>query len=181
MSVGPFLLSRPVNSLQNTIVFPLMTAGMDGQETLRGFVNFLMPIHIIIDSFVEDLQLGRSYSEDQIGVYESLASRLTSQFRLEGRACILRFICELQQRPIGRWTLTGHLISLLFTPQVGKKDGDAEMLKEYLVAQILGKKNNFDCSSLYGSCPFSAFNYFEFIRNTTAALNSSGEENLQML
>ncbi|KAG7173533.1 uncharacterized protein LOC121860440 [Homarus americanus] len=181
MSVSPLSLTRPMYNLQNTFAFNFDTVGQDGQATSRSLAALIIIVQIFLDHFLDKVEKGRSYSEDQVEVYESLASKLTSQFKVEGRACIFRFICELQQHPIGRWTLAGHLLTLLFTPRVVEKDGDAELLKEYLVAQVLGEKENVDCGSLYGSCPFSVFNYFDSFPNTTSTAYTGEEENILVL
>ena len=57
----------------------------------------------------------RSLGDDQVGVYEAVADKLNTQFGLDGRACVLRFICELQQRHIGRYTMAGKILTALFT------------------------------------------------------------------
>ncbi|XP_071523830.1 uncharacterized protein [Panulirus ornatus] len=170
MSVAPFLLPRPVYTLSNSLVLPIVNQKQE--ETVLAFVSVVLPINILLDSFLLDVLDGRSYSEDLAGVYGVVSGRLAGQFGVDGQACILRFICQLQQRPIARWSLAGHLLTILFTPRLGGKDGDLDLLKEYLAAQILGRKENTDCISLYDTCPFSVFEYFDTLRNMTSVFSA---------
>ncbi|MPC65927.1 hypothetical protein E2C01_060066 [Portunus trituberculatus] len=48
-----------------------------------------------------------------------IAGRLANQFGVDGPACVQRFMCELQQRPIHNRTMVGMLLTLLFTEQKG--------------------------------------------------------------
>lgn len=57
----------------------------------------------------------RTYADDQAAMYQAAESRLSATHGLDGRACVLRFICELRKNPIQDWTVVGELITLLFT------------------------------------------------------------------
>ncbi|XP_042876246.1 uncharacterized protein LOC122255933 [Penaeus japonicus] len=179
MSVAPFVLTRPAYSLLNTLNFPITTTNpATGVDTLRGFVSIVVPITILLDTLLEETTKGRSFSEDQSGVYQALERRISSNFGVDGRACILRFICELQRRPISEWTVAGQLLTVLFTPRLGGGNSDMELLKEYFTAQRLGLKEEVDCEAMYGTCPVSIFRYFDSLKNATAAQDGSSEKKL---
>ncbi|XP_045107955.1 uncharacterized protein LOC123502769 isoform X2 [Portunus trituberculatus] len=66
----------------------------------------------------DEVRRGRSLAEEQVGVYEAVAQKLHTQFGLDGRACVLRFICELQQRRLGHSTVAGKVLTALFTYKI---------------------------------------------------------------
>ncbi|XP_045107954.1 uncharacterized protein LOC123502769 isoform X1 [Portunus trituberculatus] len=110
----------------------------------------------------DEVRRGRSLAEEQVGVYEAVAQKLHTQFGLDGRACVLRFICELQQRRLGHSTVAGKVLTALFTPHTLETEGQL-----YLAAKGLGHRKDAACASHYSSCPHSVFLYFETLRNLT--------------
>lgn len=53
--------------------------------------------------------------EDQSWVYRTVATQLTEELGVDGRECVLRFMCDLQAQPIHSWTLAGQVLGLVFT------------------------------------------------------------------
>ncbi|CAL4139593.1 unnamed protein product, partial [Meganyctiphanes norvegica] len=76
-----------------------------------------------------------------------------SAMGVDGRACLLRLICEMQNNPIGRFTVIGELLSILFTPKRGLND----FLHYYIEAEVKGSEGA-DCRDEYPTCPFSLIN-----------------------
>ncbi|XP_050708575.1 uncharacterized protein LOC127005623 [Eriocheir sinensis] len=149
-------------------VFRRAGAG-DAKNVLVAMTALVLPVGILLERFFDEIEKGRSLGEEQAGVYEAVAAKLV-EFGLDGRACVLRFICELQQRRLARSTVAGQLLGVLFTPRVGGQEGG-----HYLAAKGLGGRKGVVCASHYSSCPHSAFLYFEALRNlTTTTTHSPG-------
>ncbi|KAK7080645.1 hypothetical protein SK128_002861 [Halocaridina rubra] len=178
MSVSPFILTRPTYSFINTLVNSVTSIPADNPDeepVLRGFVSFVFPITILLDALIEEIEGGRSMGDEQIGVYQSIGQRLSLDYGIDGKECILRFICELQKRPISKWTVFGQLLTVLFTPISEGNRENLDMLKAYMAAQTLGSTDA-DCGSVYRKCDFSVFHYFEALQNVTSLFQSATKE-----
>ena len=57
---------------------------------------------------------GRSLAHDQLEIFGSIERSLSS-VGVEGRPCLLRFICEMHQRPIGRNSILGEVFDVVFS------------------------------------------------------------------
>ncbi|KAG7168543.1 uncharacterized protein LOC121867310 [Homarus americanus] len=155
----PNLFTHPYLSIVNQLGVPINTDNdNDSVPTPRllpyGAVSFI----IILDALVQEYVKGRSYTDDQVSIYRSLEDKMTATYGLDGPACLLRFICDLQKFPIKDWTIVGEVITAVFTP---REDGRG-MLLDYREAQLAGQMEDPEsCFVNYGyTCPFSVFNYF---------------------
>ncbi|XP_042856724.1 uncharacterized protein LOC122243286 [Penaeus japonicus] len=160
----PQIFTRPYLLIQNAVLFPINTdQNGDGVPTPRVGPFVIVSTFILLDSLLEQYQLGRSYSDDQIDIYRSVEDRISSNYGLDGRGCVLRFICELQKYPIKDYTIFGELLSAVFTPRWNdiEKEADSPM-HAYLRAQREGRaEDSASCRTRYGhQCPFSVFNFF---------------------
>ncbi|XP_068203544.1 uncharacterized protein [Palaemon carinicauda] len=179
MSVAPFILTRPTYTLINSLILPIQSVPADdltAEPVLRGYLTFLFPVSILLDALMEEAEDGRSLGKEQFGVYKTIERRLSVEYGIDGRSCILRFICELQRRPISQWTVAGQLLTVLFTPSYGSKKEDQELLMEYRAAQMLGLKDEIDCGAIYNKCPISVFYYFDAVQNITSTLRSEEKQ-----
>lgn len=52
--------------------------------------------------------------QDQFQIYKSIEGALQVA-GMDGKACLLRTICEIQQNQIGQYTLAGEFATLLLT------------------------------------------------------------------
>ncbi|XP_037794168.1 uncharacterized protein LOC119589645 [Penaeus monodon] len=161
----PQLFTRPYLLVQNAVLFPITTdQNGDGVPTTRVGPYLLVSTFIMLDSLLEQYQAGRSYSDDQIDIYRSVEERISNSYGVDGRGCVLRFICELQKYPIKDWTIFGELITTVFTPKWSGEENRTTRnpLQAYLQAQKEGRGGDGDsCRALYGlQCPFSVFNFF---------------------
>ncbi|XP_027227688.1 uncharacterized protein [Penaeus vannamei] len=161
MSVGTVSFSRPSLTIRNSVNTPILSdADMDGTPTIRKVSILAFSVTILLDALKEEYGLGRSFSDDQAGIYRSLEDRISTSTGLDGRSCLLRFVCEMQRFPIREWTIAGEVITTLFTPREGKN----ELLQEYREAQWEGQQEGLPSSSACETyavrCPFSVFNYF---------------------
>ncbi|XP_064101819.1 uncharacterized protein LOC135212348 [Macrobrachium nipponense] len=104
----------------------------------------------------------RSLAEDQKAIYEQLAASL-SAVGVDGRICLLRFICEAQHTRIQKLNLLGKMLATFLTP---KEDN---FLEEYNKASALGKAG--ECGGNFDSCPISLFNIFNYSKNGKLSKN----------
>jgi len=156
MSISEHILTRPFWEMQNSFTIPVVRESPTGRSedrSLRSLVTFSLPITIFLDTIFADLEAtGRSIEDDQLNIFNSIESSL-SGIGVDGRSCLLRLICELQNNPIGQFTIIGELLSVLFTPKRGLND----FLHDYLEAEVAGRDGR-DCANLYHTCPFSIMN-----------------------
>ncbi|ROT77214.1 uncharacterized protein [Penaeus vannamei] len=109
----------------------------------------------------------RSIQEDQLEVFRQIEDNISS-LGVDGRACVLRFICEMQTNRFSRSSLFGELFTLLFTPKPG---GDYTVLKEYIAAEEEGRQGGKDspgCAHKYRMCPLSVFAALRRLRGDVA-------------
>ncbi|XP_063219661.1 uncharacterized protein LOC134529444 [Bacillus rossius redtenbacheri] len=95
-------------------------------------------------------------------IYRSLESAL-SRKGVDGRACVLRSICEAAETPLHHDGLIGELLHTVLTPDYGSSS--VELIDaDYLKAQQAGRRGRVDCNYLYPECPrgFGLLDLFTF-------------------
>ncbi|XP_022195993.2 uncharacterized protein LOC111053412 [Nilaparvata lugens] len=78
---------------------------------------------------------------------------LLANFGMDGRACLLRAICEVHGQPLSRFGLIGEIVHLFFT---ASKSPFSDLLDEYVTAEKAGRDDG-DCWRYYKDCPKSIF------------------------
>lgn len=134
-----------------------------------------MPMGRIMSNVAQSLS-GRSLSvngkliaEDQLHTYRMLESSL-GDLGVEGKECLLRAICEMQETKIAEWTYFGEMLTNFLTPKLG----DYSFLADYQAAYDLGSRVNSgssDCQTAYQHCPMSIFNFIPAIVGQDMHLN----------
>ncbi|XP_015120604.1 uncharacterized protein LOC107043572 [Diachasma alloeum] len=81
------------------------------------------------------------------------AEDMLSTMGLDGKACLLRAICEVQGHPLNNFGLIGEMLRLFFT---ASKSPFANLLKEYVEAENRGKQHG-ECWPYFKNCPKSLF------------------------
>uniref|UniRef100_A0A182WWW0 Uncharacterized protein n=1 Tax=Anopheles quadriannulatus TaxID=34691 RepID=A0A182WWW0_ANOQN len=79
-----------------------------------------------------------------------------ANFGLDGRACMLRAICEVHSKSIEKFGLIGEMLKLFFT---ASQSPYAEHLEEYVTAEKIGRGQDGpgECFPYYKDCPRSLF------------------------
>ncbi|XP_063219073.1 uncharacterized protein LOC134529173 [Bacillus rossius redtenbacheri] len=98
-----------------------------------------------------DLQLPGRF--DVYSFIEKLIKRLSE---LDGKACLLRSICETARNPIhtkGWWI--GDLLHIFLTPSSSEEALQSQDGRDYLAAERMGSGSDLDCAELYSECPMS--------------------------
>ncbi|XP_045606526.2 uncharacterized protein [Procambarus clarkii] len=155
----PGLFTRPYITISNQFGVPILTdSDGNGVPSIKLIPLAVISYVIILDALAREYKLGRKYRDDQRSIYRSLEEQIDTTFGLDGRACLLRFICDLQKYPIREWTIVGELITSVFTPL----DDEHDTMEDYRGAQMAGLLEEPEsCLINYGNkCPFSVFNYF---------------------
>ncbi|XP_017879513.1 uncharacterized protein LOC108624618 [Ceratina calcarata] len=98
------------------------------------------------------------------------AEDMLANFGLNGKACLLRAICEVQGHPLNNFGLIGEMLKLFFT---ASKSPFANILKEYVEAENRGKFHG-ECWPYFKDCPKSLFLPSEN-KYTEDAVHDSGE------
>uniref|UniRef100_A0AAG5D3Z3 Secreted peptide n=1 Tax=Anopheles atroparvus TaxID=41427 RepID=A0AAG5D3Z3_ANOAO len=77
-------------------------------------------------------------------------------FGLDGRACMLRAICEVHSKSLDKFGLIGEMLKLFFTASLSPY---SEHLEEYVTAEKIGRGQDGpgECFPYYKDCPKSLF------------------------
>jgi hypothetical protein len=79
-----------------------------------------------------------------------------SNFGVDGKACLLRTICEVHSKSVERYGMIGEMLKLFLT---ASKSPFSDLLYEYVEAEEMGKGTNGpgECFPYYKDCPKSLF------------------------
>lgn len=101
---------------------------------------------------------GRKIEDEHSAIFE-MAEDLLNKFGINGKACVLRLICELAESHGLQYNgLMGRAFETLFLIDYGLSNTDR--LYEYISARMYGEHTG-NCESAYPQCPFSAFNLID--------------------
>jgi len=90
---------------------------------------------------------------DREQMYEALEHYLET-FDLDGKACLLRAICEMQEKPMRHYSFVGEIFAIFLTPTRAPRA--EERLPEYVRAERAGRRGG-DCRPYASICHTSAF------------------------
>ncbi|KAJ9597974.1 hypothetical protein L9F63_011175 [Diploptera punctata] len=84
-----------------------------------------------------------------------LVEDLLDKFGMDGKACLLRAICEVHGQSLHHFGLLGEFVKLFFT---ASKSPFADMLEEYVKAERAGQEHGHgECWRYHRACPKSLF------------------------
>lgn len=78
---------------------------------------------------------------------------MISTLGLDGKACLLRAICEVQSHPLNNFGFIGEILKLFFT---ASKSPYSKLLNDYVEAEKRGKEHG-ECWPYFKNCPKSLF------------------------
>uniref|UniRef100_A0A8D8NIS7 (northern house mosquito) hypothetical protein n=1 Tax=Culex pipiens TaxID=7175 RepID=A0A8D8NIS7_CULPI len=86
----------------------------------------------------------------------SVVEDFIANFGVDGKACMLRAICEVHSKPMEKFGLVGEILKLFFTASLSPY---SEHLDEYVSAEQIGKgtAGPGECFPYYKDCPKSLF------------------------
>ncbi|XP_066975330.1 uncharacterized protein [Macrobrachium rosenbergii] len=97
--------------------------------------------------------VGNLAGGDREVVYK-IVERSLNSVGIDGKACLLRAICEMFVAPLDHHGLVGEMLEVFFSPS--RRHVNEERLAEYTQAELQGK-NSRDCEQYYEACPYSFF------------------------
>ncbi|XP_076040818.1 uncharacterized protein LOC143025243 [Oratosquilla oratoria] len=166
MAVSPVSLKEYTWEMKNQFVLPFVTQNPITQEAVvKGFLGFAVPLILYFDALKKDFWEDRSLGRDQVTVYTVIEDNLSDTFGIDGKACLMRFICELQDRPLAGLSVLGELLAVVFNPEEEEND----LLEDYLEAKKLGNTSGVVCGNHFLECSISVFGYFESFKNVTVS------------
>ncbi|XP_042223147.1 uncharacterized protein LOC121867309 [Homarus americanus] len=158
---------RPLWFTYFTLSVPLGDRNFDAIQ-LATAVTFAFRIQInLYTLFNGQSRIGRSIQEDQLDLFRQIEDNIATM-GLDGHACILRFICEMQTNRFSSSSIFGEIFSLVFTPKPGE---DYILLKDYIAAEMAGQEADrtagptLTCAERYLTCPVSVFAFLRHIHN----------------
>lgn len=119
-----------------------------------------------------DLPAVNAAGGDRELMYPAVEEHL-QKFGLNGKACLLRAICEVNQKPIRRFNIIGELLMLFLKPS--KSFRPERRLEEYLAAEKMGRQDK-NCKIFHEDCPKS---FFVDVPNYKMKIHPQGKEYLQ--
>ncbi|XP_037803414.1 uncharacterized protein LOC119597842 isoform X2 [Penaeus monodon] len=144
-------------SLYFSYTFPVyQTRQADGSTSTIALSALSMGVIFFLESLFAEAPPGRgkrSIQEDQMELFHQIEDNI-SAMGVDGHACILRFICEMQTNRFSASSIFGEIFTLMFTPKQGD---DYTLLKEYIEAEMAGAEGSQRCSERYLTCPVSVF------------------------
>lgn len=130
---------------------PLLSTGSPNAPLL----NFLLDWHIIKPMAIHGLKFN-----NPLPTREDAFARIEESingFGLDGQACVLRLLCEINARPLLNGGLLGDVINLIFRgPLASTNTSSTARSYHYREAQHQGLRG--DCSHLEEHCPMSFLN-----------------------
>jgi len=79
-------------------------------------------------------------------------------FGMDGKACLLRAICETHQSPLIGYGVMGEMLELFLTPS---RSAYWEKVKDYRLAEKIGRHSG-DCSHYYPACSKSLYKHNKY-------------------
>ncbi|KAL7637671.1 UNVERIFIED_CONTAM: hypothetical protein RMT77_011280 [Armadillidium vulgare] len=120
----------------------------------------------------EELNIKRTKQSEKIGIFKQIQN-LFQSFGWPAKECLLRFLCELYEKPF-MGGIFGDAIDLLFRPSLDPKEIEEDYLedwileeyKEFLEAEKHGKVYG-QCHNKYPQCHISIFDIFPMLDIST--------------
>ncbi|KOC63346.1 hypothetical protein WH47_04795 [Habropoda laboriosa] len=128
------------------------TAREQGSSNTAEFIATFVKRGLSKREAIADLPKDVLYGGERALLYGT-AEDMLANFGLNGKACLLRAICEVQGHPLSNFGLIGEMLKLFFT---ASKSPFANLLEEYVEAENRGKFHG-ECWPYYKDCPKSLF------------------------
>ncbi|XP_071527775.1 uncharacterized protein, partial [Panulirus ornatus] len=100
---------------------------------------------------------GQSHKDDRFHLY-GVIEGLFDKFGADGRACVLRAVCEHAQTHLMGAGILGEVISTILV--ASSASSSSEEMHEYVTAEFYGKSHG-NCRSMYPTCPISLFSWLD--------------------
>ncbi|PNF33877.1 hypothetical protein B7P43_G06736 [Cryptotermes secundus] len=145
----------PFVFLRNMIMgFGLPILIQDQSLTMGTVVKFLYGVPTNSSVYLDSVfnRERRSVSKTSRWDIYSMLEAACSRLGLDGRACVLRAICEAADTTLQHNGLAGEVLHVLLTPSTTTEARRTYMDSEYYAAERLGTEISGNCHLLYSEC-----------------------------
>ncbi|XP_057378787.1 uncharacterized protein LOC130700817 [Daphnia carinata] len=151
---SPLFIQGANWGIENTIEVPVDSVLGDPAFVYVNVFSLIFRVVVQLERlFVKKkTRSSRKIGEDQHTIFKLLEKSLQTT-GIDGRACLLRAICEMQQVPFNHYSIMGEILTALLTP----KRAAGNLMQEYLEAEKLGQADAEFCITNYSGCPVSLF------------------------
>ncbi|KAM7284662.1 hypothetical protein ISCGN_001756 [Ixodes scapularis] len=125
----------------------------DGPLSAKLGVGFPFELQLFFDGEKQRLRKTRDTNQDRKLLFWALEHGL-GKLGLDGRACVLRAVCEAADHPFREAGLFGEVLHVLL--QIPESGYNGTTLKAYYEAGKVGRYEG-KCHQRYASCPLSIF------------------------
>ncbi|XP_050541851.1 uncharacterized protein LOC126905816 [Daktulosphaira vitifoliae] len=137
----PPLLARSMGRQAGSVLADYVAQLMGGRRSTRSVPNLPKPIH----SYFQGGERALLYS---------VVEDLLANFGMDGKACLLRAICEVHgHQAIHKFGFIGEFLQLFLT---ASRSSYADLMEDYVTAESVGK-NSKECYPYFKECPKSLF------------------------
>ncbi|CAI6347640.1 unnamed protein product [Macrosiphum euphorbiae] len=137
----PQILARSMGRQTGSALVDYVSQLMRGRRSARSLPTLPKPIHWYFHGGERALMF-------------TVVEDMLTNFGMDGKACLLRAICEVHgHKSIHKFGFLGEFIQLFFT---ASKSTYADLLDEYVTAETIGKQSK-ECYPYFKECPKSLF------------------------
>jgi len=137
----PPILARSMGRQMGSVLADYVSQLMDGRRSTRSIPTLPKPIH--------------SYFQGgERALLFTVVEDLLTNFGMDGKACLLRAICEVHgHKSIHKFGFIGEFLQLFLT---ASRSTYADLMKDYVTAETVGKHSK-ECYPYFKECPKSLF------------------------
>lgn len=137
----PPILARSMGRQMGSVLADYVSQLMDGRRSTRSVPTLPKPIH--------------SYFQGgERALLFTVVEDLLTNFGMDGKACLLRAICEVHgHQSIHKFGFIGEFLQLFLT---ASRSTYADLMKDYVTAETVGKHSK-ECYPYFKECPKSLF------------------------
>lgn len=158
-----------------TINFDKM--GLTDNQNPIGLTPFLQPFLDLIaagrrkrDIPDPDMEPHQIHGGERAFLYEYVEDYLFT-FGMDGKACLLRAICEMHESPLLGYGLVGELLEIFLTPS---RSAYQQKMSEYISAEQAGKQEG-ECWKFSKDCSKSLFKLNKYSREAQRLGHTPGQ------
>ncbi|XP_025412481.1 uncharacterized protein LOC112684954 [Sipha flava] len=156
----PPILARSMGRQAGVMLSDYVASLMDGRRSTRSVPTLPKPIH----SYFQGGERALLYT---------VVEDLLTNFGMDGRACLLRAICEVHgHKSIHKFGFIGEFLQLFLT---ASRSTYADLMEDYVTAETVGKRSK-ECYPYFKECPKSLFTYNHNYSKNDLSPEDEGEE-----
>ncbi|PSN41153.1 hypothetical protein C0J52_05212 [Blattella germanica] len=152
-----FLIFPPEGSINEVIIgFGLPALVQEQSLTIGTVIKFVYDLPVNATPYTD--AIFNRQKRSRWDIYTSMEAFFGS-IGVDGRACILRTICEAAEATLKHNGIVGELLHVLLTPSSTSEPLSAYGDSEYHAAERLGSKVSDSCHLLYSECTFGILDF----------------------